>query len=109
MSILTTGCSYGHQVEDCTMSFLMWLNDTYATVKGQILLMDPIPSLAKVFYLLVQDEKQKQIGFGKKLQVDSAALAALIAKNNPTKSGCLQCTHIGNLGHVVDKCYKLHG
>ena len=102
-------CSCGHQVKNCTMSFLMGLNDTYATVRGQILLMDPIPSLTKVFSHLVQDEKQKKINAGKKLQVDSAALAALIAKNNPTKSGCLQCTHIGNLGHVVDKCYKLHG
>jgi len=94
------------------MSFLMGLNDTYAAVRGQILLMDPIPSLTKVFSHLVQDEKQKKINAGKKLQVDSAALTT---KNNPTKrstkgkSGRPQCTHCGNLGHVVDKCYKLHG
>jgi len=50
-------CSCGHQKEECVMSFLMCLNDTYATVKGQILLMDPIPSLSKVFSLLLQDEK----------------------------------------------------
>lgn len=34
--------SCGHQIEECTMSFLMGLNDNYATVRGQILLMDPI-------------------------------------------------------------------
>lgn len=50
-------CSCGRQTEECVMSFLMCLNDTYATVKGQILLMDPIPSLSKVFSLLLQDEK----------------------------------------------------
>ena len=77
--------------------------------------MDPIPYLTKVFSLLVQDEKQKQIGSRKKLQVDLVALAALTAKNNPTKGsakgkfGCPQCTHSGNLGHIVNKCYKLHG
>ena len=41
------------------LSFLMGLNDTYATVRDQILLMDPIPSLSKVFSLLLQDEKQR--------------------------------------------------
>nr|XP_023890238.1 ent-kaurene oxidase, chloroplastic-like [Quercus suber] len=51
-------CTCGHQVEDCTMSFLMGLNDTYSAVRGQILLMDLIPSLSKVFSLLLQDEKK---------------------------------------------------
>lgn len=78
-------CTCGHQVEDCTMSFLMGLNDIYEAVRGQILLMDPIPSLTKVFSLLVQDEKQKRIGAGKKLQADLAALATLTAKNNAAK------------------------
>ena len=46
-------CSYGHWVEDCVMSFLMGLNETYTIVKGQILLKDHIPSLGKVFSLLL--------------------------------------------------------
>ena len=50
-------CICGHQVEDCTMSFLMGLNDTYSAVRGQILLIDPIPPLSKVFSLLLQDER----------------------------------------------------
>ena len=68
-----------------------------------------------MFSLWVQDEKQKKIGAGKKLQVDSATLVALTTKNNLAKdfakgkSGRPQCTHCGVLGHVVDKCYKLHG
>ena len=44
-------CSYGHQAEECVMSFLMDLNDTYVAVRRQILLMDPIYSLSKVFSL----------------------------------------------------------
>lgn len=94
------------------MSFLMGFNDTYASVRGQILLMDPIPSLSKVFSLLLQDEKIKEIG--KTLNTESSALAV---KNNASstigfnkgKLGRPQCTHCGILGHVVDKCYKLHG
>ncbi|KAL4627860.1 hypothetical protein ACB092_05G196000 [Castanea dentata] len=109
-------CTYGHQVEDCTLSFLMGLNETYVAVRGQILLMDLVPPLRKVFSLLLQDEKQGKVGAGKKALVDGAAtLAALGAKpgnaKNYTKSktGRPQCTHCGVMGHVVDKCYKLHG
>ena len=84
---------------------------------GQILLMDPIPSLSKVFSLLLQDEKQRKVGAGKKALIDtSSALAAFGFKpgnNNKvflkSKNGRPQCTHCGAMGHVVDECYKLHG
>ncbi|XP_075661684.1 uncharacterized protein LOC142631403 [Castanea sativa] len=110
-------CTCGHQVEDCTMSFLMGLNETYAAVRSQILLMDPIPPLSKVFSLLLQDEKQRKVGSGKSVMHETAAaLAALgsksggYAKNfNKKAGGRPQCTHCGAMGHVVDKCYKLHG
>ena len=108
-------CTCGHQVEDCTMSFLMGLNDTYVAVQGQILLMDPIPPLSKVFSLILQDKKQRKVGAAKKMQLDTAATlaAALASKNvkNSSKSKTRrpQCTHCGAMGHVVDKCYKLHG
>ena len=59
------------------MSFLISLNDTYIAVRGQILLMDPIPSLSKVFSLLVQDEKQRKVG--KNPTTEASALAV---KNN---------------------------
>ena len=108
--------TYGHQVKDCTMSFLMGLNETYAVVRGQIFLMDLMPPLSKVFSLLLQDEKQRKMGAGKKALVDGVAvLATLGAKagnaKNYTKSKTVrpQCTHYGAMGHVVDKCYKLHG
>ena len=47
----------GHQVEECTMSFLMGLNETYVAIRGQILIMDHMPPLSKVFSLILQDEK----------------------------------------------------
>ena len=104
-------CSCGHQAEDCVMSFLMGLNETYNTVRGQILLMDPIPSLGKVFSLLLQDEKQRKVG--KKNTIESSTLAVKTngsAKSfNKAKSVRPQCTHYGFLGHVANKCYKLHG
>ena len=102
-------CSYGHQAEDCVMSFLMGLNETYNTFRGQILLMDPIPSLGKVFSLLLEDEKQRKVG--KKNTIKSSTLAVKTNGStksfNKAKSGRPQCTHCGVLGHVSNKCCKL--
>ena len=100
------------------MSFLMGLNEIYGAIRGQILLMDPISPLSKVSSLLLQDEKQRKVGSGKKVVPETAtALVALGSKsasnaknfNKSRASGRPQCTHYGAMGHVVDKCYKLHG
>ena len=99
------------------MSFLMGLNETYIAIRGQILLMDPIPPLSKVFSLLLQDEKQRKVSARKKALTEIAtALAALGPKSvgnvknfNKSRIDRPQCTHCGAMGHVVDKCYKLHG
>ena len=65
------------------MSFLMGLNETYAAVRGQILIMDLVPPLSKVFSLLLQDEKQRKVGATKKMQLDTAtALASALVANN---------------------------
>ncbi|XP_075663477.1 uncharacterized protein LOC142633086 [Castanea sativa] len=73
--------------------------------------MDPIPPLGKVFSLLLQDEKQRKAR--KKHTIESSALAVRANGSSKTfnkaKSGRPQCTHCGVLGHVADKCYKLHG
>ena len=66
--------------------FLDGFDDTYAAVRGQILLMDPIPSLNKVFSL--QDEKQRKVG--KRLNIESSTLAvsgSFAKGSNKGKSG----------------------
>ena len=79
--------------------------------------MDPIPPLTKVFSLLLQDEKQRKVGAGKKVLTEIAATLAILgpksggnAKNfNKSRIDRSQCTHCAAMGYVVDKCYKLHG
>ena len=51
---------------------------------------------------------------GKSLKTESSALAvknsgSFAKVSNKAKSGRPRCTHCGASGHVVDKCYKLHG
>ncbi|XP_030943722.1 uncharacterized protein LOC115968456 [Quercus lobata] len=101
---------------EAVVQFLMGLNDSFSHIRGQILLMDPIPSVEKLFSLLIQDEKQRSVGQGSNNGpfVESNALAAkgisIGSKNNKGKGKERPiCSHCGLQGHTVEKCYKLHG
>jgi len=40
------------------MQFLMGLNDSYSAIRGQILLMNPLPSVRQAYSSISQEEKQ---------------------------------------------------
>ncbi|XP_068638505.1 uncharacterized protein [Aristolochia californica] len=42
------------------MSFLMGLDDSFSQVRGQLLLMDPMPPINRVFSLVIQEEQQRR-------------------------------------------------
>lgn len=56
----TKGLAEHYQME-YVMSFLMGLHESYAQVRGQLLLMDPIPTINKVFALVSQEEHQRAV------------------------------------------------
>lgn len=108
-----------HYQTEYVVSFLMGLNGSFAQVKGQILLMDPIPPINKVFSLVSQEEHQRNIGAisNATIGADSMAFYArsdIKKVNNGQLHNKLQRkerpmrTHSGYSGHSVDKCYKLH-
>ncbi|XP_073300528.1 uncharacterized protein [Primulina huaijiensis] len=47
--------------ENVIMQFLMGLNDSFSTIRGSILLMNPLPDTHKVHALILQHEKQNEI------------------------------------------------
>jgi len=48
--------------EDKAHQFLMGLNDdAYSTIQSQILAMDPLPSLDRIFNITLQEENHKQV------------------------------------------------
>ena len=105
------------QVKESVMKFLIGVNDSFSQVRTQVLLMDPLPSLNKVYSLLIQEEVQRIVTSGASTRVESTILATK-GQNFTTDSACNHnakgkdrpmCTHCGNLGHTTDKCYKLHG
>nr|GFA68446.1 cysteine-rich RLK (receptor-like protein kinase) 8 [Tanacetum cinerariifolium]GFA68470.1 cysteine-rich RLK (receptor-like protein kinase) 8 [Tanacetum cinerariifolium] len=63
------------------ISFLMGLDECYANVRGQILLMQPMPTIAKAYSLIRQKEKQR-----KRCVQQSTISAALSAHSNNTRS-----------------------
>ena len=114
--------SFQHQ--DSLMQFLNGLNDAYSQVKTQILMMETIPSLDKAFSLVIQEERQRALGFNVNSSVESTALAiknqgfnqSSIFFGNAGKNikgnggkGRPICSHCGKVGHVMEKCYKLVG
>ncbi|XP_075649723.1 uncharacterized protein LOC142620208 [Castanea sativa] len=106
------------QARESVMKFLMGVNETFSQVRTQVLLMDPIPSLSKVYSLMIQEETQKAVTNPSTVKVDSTALVAkipnlgnnLVGNNAGTKGKEKPiCTHCGKTGHTADKCYRLHG
>ena len=110
-----------YQQQECVMQFMMGLNESYATTRGQILMLDPLPPISKVFNLIVQEERQRTIGSGSgthsSAPVDTMAfnsstpstVAAATATPSKLKRDRPICSHCGINGHTVDSCYKLHG
>ncbi|GAU42474.1 hypothetical protein TSUD_100860 [Trifolium subterraneum] len=110
---------------DQVIHFLKGLNDNYSAVRSQIMLMEPLPSIGKVYSLLVQQERQSLI------LVDESKILAASSYNSygrgssssrgrgdrggkPSNGrgrgkGNKVCTYCGMTNHIVDECFKKHG
>ena len=105
------------------MAFLMGLNDNFSHVRGQILLIDLLPPINRVFSLIHQEEKQREVGITSVDPASNLAFAVHGQRNAPQSSPVPDsrshnsqnsknrpvCTHCGYTGHTKDRCYKLHG
>lgn len=61
----------------------MGLNDSYGNVKIQILLTEPLSTISKVYYLILREQKHRQIGQITEVIVEPTALYV----NNPNSKG----------------------
>ncbi|XP_013614954.1 PREDICTED: uncharacterized protein LOC106321187, partial [Brassica oleracea var. oleracea] len=105
--------------------FLMGLNETYETTRRHILILKPIPTIEEAFNMVAQDERQRSIK--PVIKTDNVAFqttcipsddslsymtpteyAATYNTHRPRGNRPL-CTHCGQLGQTVNKCFKLHG
>lgn len=106
------------------LQFLMGLDDSYSNVRGQILLMQPLPSAAKAYGMVKQEEKQRE---GLTIKSQTPAAMSFIAQNNnyslttnllhqikllPRKLVLRReffCNYCKKEGHPKEECYKLVG
>ena len=115
------------------IQFLMGLDESYTNVRGQILLMQPLPLVSKAYSMLRQEEKQRDAK-----PILSTVPTALntttynhnrsnnntskhSSSNNATGQGQstparrsafkkgIYCTNCGKEGHTREECYKLVG
>ena len=121
----------------------MCLNEVYTVIRGNILMMNPLPSMAQAFALLVQEEKQREFKPHSQMFAEGSSLNSSIhvgssnlscGRSSSTTASSANstggrvfrtnyssnnypannrprpfCEHCRRSGHVIDKCYKLHG
>lgn len=56
------------------MQFLMGLNDTYESLRNQILVLDPLQSIHKAYSMTLSLEKQKEFQINFAISVESSML-----------------------------------
>jgi len=109
-----------YKAQDQIIKFIRGLNDNYLTVRTQILLMDPLPSLNRVCCSLVTQQERQIFGDQSKAMI---ATGKGDYKNNTTTYGRggygrgsygrgytpKICSHCGKTEHTIDTCYKKHG
>jgi hypothetical protein len=67
----------------------MGLNDSFAQIRGQVLLIDLLPSINKVFSLIVQEERQREISINP-LHVETTVM---MTKTSPQYQPSSQYQH----------------
>ncbi|GAU13164.1 hypothetical protein TSUD_179070 [Trifolium subterraneum] len=114
---------------DQVIRFLKGLNELYYDVRSQIMLMEPLPNIGKVYSLLVQQERQIVT------PIDESKLLVVFGLNQSAGRGYSYrcrgsrggrsnggrsrpygngkgnklCSYCGQTNHVVDDCWKKYG
>ncbi|KAH0650553.1 hypothetical protein KY284_030465 [Solanum tuberosum] len=68
------------------IQFLIGLNEVYTIVRGNILMINPLPSMEKTFSLLIQKEKHRVFRSTSRMPMDLTSLNACVL-NNKVQAG----------------------
>ncbi|XP_026379468.1 uncharacterized protein LOC113274224 [Papaver somniferum] len=114
-----------HHNQDRSMEFLQGLHDRFSTLRSQCFLTELMPSAAKIYNLVRQEEEQQGIKSSSSIpQVDSAALNVYRSDSNRSQqhsfhnpgngnnnNKCLRpfCDYCTKHGHTRQTCWKLNG
>ncbi|XP_070054798.1 uncharacterized protein [Nicotiana tomentosiformis] len=102
------------------IQFLMGLNEGYSGVRGNILMMNPLPSTAQAYSIILHEESQREVHSGPHVSVEPSAFNVNAQKPNSEYRGENYnsntearknnfCSYCKKQGHQKEKCYKLVG
>ena len=115
------------------MQFLMGLDDTYVSIRSNILTRDPLPSVKTAFSVVSGEESHRNFSSGASTVKPNASTFASknfdnkkrfnnnnhnnkcssnTSGNNSNNRGPnpnLKCSNCNKIGHTVDRCFKLVG
>ena len=110
---------------ECVVCFLKGLGETYSVVKTQILLMDPLPGINRVFSFVLQQERHlnENIGIDTKISINNANQQNQRTNNKTSNVGHgwrnygrgkgknygKQCSFCNKMNHTANECYSKHG
>ena len=118
-----------YQQQDYALRFLKGLNERFTTVKSQIMLLDPLPSVNKIFSMILQKEREMHLGVESTILINkgpsrpSGAPASfrsgssrIVFSGSGSKnfvaggsSHAKFCTYCYRPRHTIDTCYRKHG
>jgi hypothetical protein len=86
------------------MQFLMGLNDSYSAIRGQILLINPLPTVRQAYSSVSQEEKQRLLSSMHTVN-DSVDSTAMVVRSNSGKT--IPLTGTGRSEHSYQS-YRTH-
>ncbi|KAL3379982.1 hypothetical protein AABB24_000562 [Solanum stoloniferum] len=96
----------------------MGLNEVYSNIRGNILMLKPLPTTAQAYSLILHEERQKEVHSVLKLTPDSAAFNIAATRTSAQKTSNESrrdyvnngnfCSYCKKPGHEKDKCFRLH-
>lgn len=127
-SCLRCSCSINKKLDEFDLDvqlsqFLMGLNEQFTAIRGQLLMMKPVPDLSQSYSLLLQEGSQRALMHPVSMNSESIAMSVRnsLPQQHKSKSGKgasrpssenrmnLQCDYCNMSGHTRDKCFCLHG
>ncbi|CAJ2666105.1 unnamed protein product [Trifolium pratense] len=126
--ICNTGIRNAKHQHEVTRSirFLTGLNDNFDSVRAQILLMNPLPAITRIFSMIIQQERhynsnhyddskvlvnasdsRKPQGRGRGYSSGSSSSSSG-NRSNSFGAKNKECSFCGKTNHIVENCYRKH-
>ncbi|XP_054800321.1 uncharacterized protein LOC129304622 [Prosopis cineraria] len=103
-----------HVQQQKLFQFLMGLNDSYQSIKSQILLMSPLPSVNQADPIISQEEAQRSISSFPLPTADYSASTTTrghgrIGRGRGRNNSSEECSYCHRRGHTRDNCFHIIG